>query len=550
MSNDNEVPKSTRFDYLIIGGGLVGLYLCNLLLNRFSDIKICLVERGNLSFKFAEGTLKTKNVSHSATSTGRVFGFGGTSRIWGGQLSEFDSNDFEKWPINYKEMKKWYDEVYSLLNCNPPEAIGTLKQDLVLSPNISISYTSWLKKPDFSSYFSGLLSNPKVKILLNKTVNKLLFDDSGKCIGCELHDSSDKYELFGVHTIITAGVFESIKLVSAIDSPQFPQSARSELGHFFQDHIGGILSTVKIKDRNKFQQIFENRFFNGTKIQPKIKSRYTIGLENQISISGFFSNVSFVDEYIGDFKALCKRFSFTNIKKKRFTKEQIVRILREHEAGETIGDICRRHRIGPPTFYQWKEEFGGRKVSDVPKISVFRAIFASLEIISTLCRMVFKLILKRRIHSFFGSVRFHIQCEQIPIQLSKVTVDDDQVFLDWKIIGKEIIAISKFRDDVDEFLVENELGSLELKKRLTNLNDLDYYDTAHASGGLRMTDTDASGVVNPDLSLKGLKNLSCLSSAVFPTSSHANVTLSILALCHKFVAQQQYVRDAHEEIYK
>ena len=538
-------PNGVQFDYIIIGSGLVGLYLCNLLITRFPDINICLLERGGLSMQFAESTLKTKNFSHSAASSGRIFGFGGTSRIWGGQLSEFDQSDFEKWPIAYEEIKQWYGEVYSLLDCSPPKEGSIPKQDFLLNSQMSFFYTAWMKNPDFSKVFSGLLSSPNVTVLLHKTVDKLLFDDGAICIGCEFHDSQDTYKLFGKHTIITAGVFQSIKIVSSIDSPHFPQSARSEVGIFFQDHIGGVLSTVRIVDRKKFQQLFENRFINGTKIQPKIKSRYAIN-QNQVSISGFFSNVSIVDEYIEDLKSLCRYFNFKKNRKKRYAKKDIIQILKEQEAGESIGDICRRYKIGPPTLLQWQAEFSGNKIANAHAKSGVGTFFESVNVFSTFCRMIFKLIVEKRIHSFFGSVRFHFQCEQIPIRSSKVVVDDDQIYLDWQIDGREIEVISRFQDDVDEFLIENKLGSLDFKKNLKTIDDLDHYDTAHASGGLRMADVDANGVVNPDLSLKGLKNLSCISSAVFPSSSQANVTLTILALCHKFVAQQQISKNPYK----
>lgn len=42
------------------------------------------------------------------------------------------------------------------------------------------------------------------------------------------------------------------------------------------------------------------------------------------------------------------------MKKSRFAGAQIIGVLREQEAGETTDEVCRRHRISPPTFYRWK----------------------------------------------------------------------------------------------------------------------------------------------------------------------------------------------------
>ena len=43
----------------------------------------------------------------------------------------------------------------------------------------------------------------------------------------------------------------------------------------------------------------------------------------------------------------------------RFTEEQIVGILTEHEAGVGTGELCRRHGISAQTLYRWKAKFGG-----------------------------------------------------------------------------------------------------------------------------------------------------------------------------------------------
>ena len=54
--------------------------------------------------------------------------------------------------------------------------------------------------------------------------------------------------------------------------------------------------------------------------------------------------------------------------KKRFSEEQIIKVLKEHEAGAGTGDLCRRHGISHGTFYKWKAKFGGLDVSDARKL--------------------------------------------------------------------------------------------------------------------------------------------------------------------------------------
>jgi putative transposase len=54
--------------------------------------------------------------------------------------------------------------------------------------------------------------------------------------------------------------------------------------------------------------------------------------------------------------------------KKRFTEEQIVRILQEVDGGMTGRDVCRKHKISEQTLYRWKAKYGGLGVSEVKRL--------------------------------------------------------------------------------------------------------------------------------------------------------------------------------------
>lgn len=56
------------------------------------------------------------------------------------------------------------------------------------------------------------------------------------------------------------------------------------------------------------------------------------------------------------------------MRKSRFCEEQIIRILKEHAAGVSASDVCRKHGISDATFYTWRSCFGGMEVSDARKL--------------------------------------------------------------------------------------------------------------------------------------------------------------------------------------
>ena len=56
------------------------------------------------------------------------------------------------------------------------------------------------------------------------------------------------------------------------------------------------------------------------------------------------------------------------MRKSRFSEEQIIGILKEHQSGLRAAELCRKHGISDATFYKWRSRLGGMEVSDAKRL--------------------------------------------------------------------------------------------------------------------------------------------------------------------------------------
>lgn len=56
------------------------------------------------------------------------------------------------------------------------------------------------------------------------------------------------------------------------------------------------------------------------------------------------------------------------MKRIRFSEEQIIAILKEHEAGIPVAELCRKHGVSDASIYKWKARFGGMEVSEAKRL--------------------------------------------------------------------------------------------------------------------------------------------------------------------------------------
>jgi len=64
---------------------------------------------------------------------------------------------------------------------------------------------------------------------------------------------------------------------------------------------------------------------------------------------------------------------------KRFSEEQIIRILHDAEAMGNVREVCHQHNIAEQTLYRWRRQFGGMEVSDAKRLRTLERENAALQ---------------------------------------------------------------------------------------------------------------------------------------------------------------------------
>jgi choline dehydrogenase-like flavoprotein len=503
--NTNEVPDKLEATTVLIGGGTIGLYMALTLARARIPVLVC--EAAGLIADTNRNELTAASIgkTHDGVKVGRAFGLGGTSILWGGQLAEFEPTDVAKncsWPIEFSELRRRYDEVYEFLSVQNISSVETYRKrfgrEEHSEEDVERFFTYWLPQPNFALLFhKEILSNPFLTIILNAPVGEISFaGDIASSVAVRTANGR-KIAVAGRRFIFAMGTIESNRFfLSTQRTSAVPWRENRTVGSYFQDHLAGRVATASLLNDRRFRNFFENGFVDGLKLQPKL--RFAPHTRNTVlnGVCGAFAFDSTLSESLWQIKALARSL----------------------KSGVAFSDLA-----GLPA-------------------NLWTLSYSMLPLVARYVR-------DRRIMAFFDrGLAFHVQSEQIPNRESKIVLLDgppgsDGLFragVDWRIDGQEISAINVFTRQVDAYLQKWDIARLQIDEDLSR-NDSVFLaklsDTYHQCGGLRMANYLADGVVDANCCVWGTRNVYVAGASVFPTSSHANSTLTALALAARLVAQ-------------
>jgi choline dehydrogenase-like flavoprotein len=505
-------PPDTAHDVVIVGGGTVALLLA-VLLERQGQ-RVLVLESGGGGFETPSQALNDATVvgrAHQGIAVARGRALGGTSNLWGGQLTGFVPSDFQAragvsdapWPIGYEELLPWYEAVAKELRLadaldeHTPQAHKLFGNGFPDIPGFTLFLTRWLKEPALARFFGERLRHsPRLTVLLHAHATGLELAPDGERIAAvrvALPDGSVT-AVRGERIVLANGTIEIARLLLACASqqPQAPWAGNPWVGAGFQDHLEVRGGRVHPLDKPRFLRTFQNIVLGGHKYQPKLRlNTGGVSAEPALNVTGYFAFESSVAEHLQHLKVMARS------------------LMRGGLPRQGLGDVLRHVR--------------GMGSAWVP--------------------MVVQYLRHHRIYNPADrGVWLVMHAEQLPREDSRITLDplrQDRfgvplAALDWRIGGQpEVRAMAAFVRRAGDSLRAAGLARVEIDPLLDSEDPrvLDHAtDTYHQCGGARMGHHPRDGVVDRELRVFGTSNLYVAGAAVFRTSSYANPTFTALAL--------------------
>ncbi len=489
----------STYDYTIIGAGAAGIFLSILLAKQ--DKKVLLIETGHYTEDEQRQDLNIilQTAKKLTTSVwGRKRAIGGTTIRWGGQSLPFDEHVFTRkdwikdsgWPISYEDLKDHYNSANQFMKIdtlNYREDIFKLFTTEKLFPGDEVfdqHFSKFASEPNFRKLYAKELDK-YVTVLYNAVVTKINTSTEHVVDKIRLTNFDNQVRWVKVQKLIIAcGTIESVRLLLASNDsePQGLGGSSGWLGKSFMEHPCITVGSISTNANFKLQSIFNTKIHKGKKFSVRFSLSEDIQAKQKLvnaslSLMFYYKNES-LDPYV-------------EVKK-----------IAQNKNIQGLSSIIKNTPAYIKSLYAY-----------------------------TIGKFIYK-------HKAEG--RALLMLEQEPLINSTITLSDEKdkigmpkVILNWKIsrvTWETVIYISNYFKNVFE---HSSLGTLQLEKYITadNENWEEFLsDVSHHMGGARMSEDSATGVVDKNLKVWGIDNLYVCSCAVFPTSSHSNPTLTLLAL--------------------
>ena len=491
-SSSFSIPSA---DIVLIGAGAAGILLAIKLSRQGKTVLV--LESGHF------GEDEKKQALNEVQQTGKILSnavwgrkrvVGGTTIAWGGQSLPFTSIDFEKrdwvqnsgWPLLFEEMTKYYAEANAFMgiddmNYTTDILPHILPKDPGIDPSIlDLHVSKWADQPNFYLLYKDELEK-KVTVIYNAQVISIQKKEAAIDY---ITISNFKNIIFKADIkklIITAGTIETVRTLLNNNLGNYS----GWLGKNFMDHPCIEVGTIEVKNAYRMQRYFNTHLFKGGKYSIRLSLNRKFQEQKKLlncSAAIMFPLPEDAFDPYGELKSFRKDFKLSRLIK---LSGSIVNILKSARA------------------------------------YIFNHFYYKANAATILALMI----------------------EQEPTAESYISLSDKkdkfeipEALINWNITKKTwdtaIATATAVKNEIEHL----NFGEVKLYDHLNHNNpDWSNYlsDVCHQMGGCKMSLQPQEGVVNVNLQVWGISNLYVCSCAVFPTSSHSNPTLTMLALASR-----------------
>jgi choline dehydrogenase-like flavoprotein len=494
-------PADFHADICIAGAGAAGITLAVEFAGRGKTV--LLLEGGGAVREDSSQAIYDSEIvglAHRGIHTGRIRVKGGTTVRWGGQILELDALDFtvrsaipdSGWPFSKTELTSFYERALALeglanVERNDVAVWRDLKLPFTQFEGLESYLSRWCPEPNFARLHNKTLTtHPKIHLWLHASAVELLFEDK-TAQGIRVRTLTGIEIIFRARQYIFAlGGIESSRFFLQPREGGLPWNRSGLLGQHFQDHIDCNAARIEPLDLSSFHDTFDPIVAHGFKYLPKLRLRPH--LQSELGTLNIGSTMSFEDTGKARYQA---KLTIRNLMRGRFSEV-------------TRDNVFHIAKHVPMLFSQAWRYYVQRRAYAPPSVRIL----------------------------------LRVHCEQEPTSRSSITLTDERdplgllrIRFDWQVSERELETIRQYvlvakralagiaRIIPDEDLMS---GSPKFFARCDDSN--------HHMGGMRMSTSDSTGVVDTNLRLNGTTNVHICSSAVFPSSGFSNPTHTVLAL--------------------
>jgi len=534
--NAHHIPNGTvlRADVCVVGGGPAGIALTLSLADH--GLTVVLLESGHLTADTATQALYNGEVTdkrlHSPPDKYRHRLLGGSSAIWGGRCMPFDPLDFETrshvpfsgWPLTYDDLLTYYPAANALAEAgrfsySAPQALGPNVKPLIKGFASDRVSTQGLERFSCPTHFGQRYAH---RLQCAQGVQLLL---GANCTALQLHTDAQSIRALQVSTlqgtrfsvvpratVLATGGLETARLLLASRdiSPEGVGNQHDVVGRYYMCHIAGNVGTLTVKGtpsqvRHGYERSPEGIYCR-RRLQVSAREQRRLGLANAVARL-HFARITDPGHRSGVLSGLF-------LARKLISYEYSKRL----NDGEASAVTYARHLLNVATDPLHTAAFLGHWLTQ-----------------RTLAERKFpSVILRNRTNRF----SLEVHSEQIPQAASRVMLNERRDALgmpmlrvDWRYSQADIDSVRGTLDVIAEEFEASGVAKFEYQREQLE-DDLLRFGAygGHHLGTARMGSDPRTSVVNADCQLHSVRNLFVAGSAVFPTSSQANPTLTLIAL--------------------